>query len=212
MIALINSEERKDTNTCWHHEFLKMLPDMRRYAWQAFRQLPSEARSDAVQEVLASVTVAYARLFELGKTDVAYPSVLARYAIAQYREGRRVGTKMNCQDILSPYAQKKKTIRVERLDHYCNVDGDWQEVLVEDKHSDPAEIAASRIDFAEWLAGLTNRRRHIAMTLAGGESTSRAAKRFHVSRARISQIRQELRTSWQEFQGEIPAKVPTVAS
>jgi hypothetical protein len=44
--------------------------------------------------------------------------------------------------------------------------------------------------------------RHIANTLAMGESTSEAAKRFCVSLPRISQLRRGLQASWQEFQDE----------
>jgi hypothetical protein len=32
--------------------------------------------------------VAFVRLYSQGRTDLAYPSVLARYAVAQYRAGR----------------------------------------------------------------------------------------------------------------------------
>ena len=79
------------------------------------------------------------------------------------------------------------------------------EALVEDKRSNPADIAACRIDFADWLDRLSPRQRQVATVLASGETTTRTAKRFRVSLGRISQIRQDLRKSWQEFQGETPA-------
>jgi hypothetical protein len=63
-------------------------------------------------------------------------------------------------------------------------------------------VAAGRIDFGNWLQVLTARLRRIAKVLATGESTTRAAKRFSVSPGRISQIRQELKQSWETFQGE----------
>ena len=62
-------------------------------------------------------------------------------------------------------------------------------------------IAAWRIDFAEWLRRLTARLRKIALALAAGETTSAAAKMFGVTPARISQIRDLLRKSWDAFQG-----------
>ena len=146
MIALV--KQAKTKTPAWHEGFLQMVPVIHRYAQRAFARLSAEARDDAVQEVLASAMVAYARLFERGKTEVAYPSVLAGYAVAQYRSGRRLGCRMNCKDVLSPYAQRKKSLHVERLDHDGDEDSGWREVLVEDKHAGPAETAACRIDFA----------------------------------------------------------------
>lgn len=205
MIAPVEQPSRKTNPLAWQDGFLEIMPAIGRYARRAFRHLRPEACDDAVQEVVANALVAYVRLFELGKTEVAYASVLVRYGVAQYRTGRRVGTKINCRDVLSPYAQHRKNIHVVHLDRCCKQDGDWMEALVEDRRSSPADIAACRIDFAEWLARLSPKHRRIATTLAGGETTARTAKRFRVSAGRISQIRQELRKSWQEFQGETPA-------
>ena len=77
----------------------------------------------------------------------------------------------------------------------------------------PAEIAACRIDFAEWLRRLTARLRKIALALAAGETTNAAARMFGVSPARISQIRDLLRRSWEEFQSgpEIGAQLQPAA-
>jgi FixJ family two-component response regulator len=73
---------------------------------------------------------------------------------------------------------------------------------VEDHHAGPAEIAATRIDFGQWLNTLGSRRRRIAQVLATGETTSRVARQFRISPARVSQLRSELRAAWHAFQGE----------
>ena len=73
---------------------------------------------------------------------------------------------------------------------------------MEDKRATPAEIAACRIDFAEWLRRLTVRLRKIALALAAGEMTKGAAERFGLSPARISQLREGLKKSWEVFQGD----------
>jgi hypothetical protein len=70
---------------------LAMLPKIVKSARSAFRQLNIEHADDAVQEVVAQAWRAYHRLAELGKEGLAYPSPLARFAIARYRAGRRVG-------------------------------------------------------------------------------------------------------------------------
>jgi hypothetical protein len=45
----------------------------------------------------------------------------------------------------------------------------------------------------------------MAMHLAAGETTSATAKKFQVTPARVSQIRQLFKKSWEAFQGETNA-------
>lgn len=80
--------------------------------------------------------------------------------------------------------------------------GSWQEIAVEDRGASPADTAAFRIDFAEWLESMPRRLQDIAETLARGESTQQVARQFSLSAGRISQLRSELRRSWEAFQGE----------
>ena len=202
MIAIAKQPRRKTTNTAWHHGFLQMMPAICRHAQHAFCYRSPEERDDAIQEVLANAMLAYLRLFELGKIEIAYPSVLARHGVARYCAGRRVGTRTNCRDVTSGYAQHQKKIEVERLDCFNEMECEWQNLLIEDKQAGPAETAAMRIDFADWLAQLSRRFRRIAKTLAVGETTGATARKFRVSPGRISQIRGQLRRSWLEFQRE----------
>ena len=74
--------------------------------------------------------------------------------------------------------------------------------MIEDRTTGPAETAASRIDFAVWLKRLNTRNRKVAMRLASGERTNRVAKMFGVCEGRISQLRRELKASWDAFVGE----------
>jgi hypothetical protein len=181
-----------------------MLPVIERYAKIAFRRLRREAREEAIQETVCNACQAYARLVKLGKTDVAFPTVLARFGISQTRAGRKVGGQLNSCDISNPYCQYKKNLLVERLDRYDQEEEAWEEFLVEDKNAGPADTAIIRIDFTTWLQLLPRRLWKIATFLASGESTTAAAKRFRVSLGRISQIRRELLRAWCHFQGEDP--------
>ena len=201
MIALVNQSTPTPVPT-WHAKFLSMLPAITRYASVALRDLRSEAKREAVQEVIANSLVAFRRLHELDKLDVAYPSVLARFGVAQVRSGRKVGTKLNANDVTSMYAQRQKRFRVVRLDRFSQVEGFWRESIVEDRRVGPAETAAMRIDFADWLSQLPERRRHIAEALGSGDSTNAVAEQFNVSPGRVSQIRRELYDSWIAFHGE----------
>jgi len=186
----------------WHRGFLLMLPSIRKHAAVAFRHLKPEAREEAIQEVVCNALRTYVRLVQLKKVDLAYPTVLARYSVAQVKDGRKVGGKLNVHDVSSDYAQREKRFNVQRLDQFDSKEEAWLEAFIEDKRSGPAEIATSKIDFTAWLKSLRYRIRRIAKVLATGEKTSIAAKKFHVSAGRISQLRKELAQSWNDFRRE----------
>jgi hypothetical protein len=186
----------------WHATFVKMLPAIARYAKIAFRHLRPEAREEAIQAVICNACVAIARLAELGKLDLAYATPLARFGVAQVKDGRMTGGHLNCQDISSPYCQRLKGITVARLDKYDAEEECWQEILLPDQTCTPAELAASRLDFPAWLDTLKPRDRRIAMKLATSETTSNTARKFGVSQGRVSQLRRELAASWRQFTGE----------
>ena len=143
----------------WHPTFLEMLPAIQRHARISFRHLDAEAREDLVQEVIANSLVAFLRLFSLGKAELAYPSVLARYGVAQAREGRRVGGHLNVNDVMSRYAQRRRGFTVEWLD----------DMVPEDRRATPAEVPTARIAIRAWLATLSRRHRARAPRRARAE-------------------------------------------
>ena len=203
MIAPAESKRRRKRATNWQQPFLEMLPVIKNYARRAFRDLNAEARDDAVQEVVANAAVAFERLVQLDKADLAYPQVLARYAVAQFRDGRRVGNKLCIREVLSSYAQRKKGFRVASLERFDKYTGEWLEAVVEDTHTPVPEQVAFRIDFPAWLKVLTKRNRRIAEALALGHGTGEVARRFKVSAGRISQLRSQFCQSWREFHGDL---------
>ena len=77
--------------------------------------------------------------------------------------------------------------------------------MIVDKTCTPADLAASRIDVPAWFATLTPRVRKIARYLSLGNKPSDTAKKFGLSRCRISQLRRELHESWSNFCGEAQA-------
>jgi len=188
----------------WHAEFLKMLPVIERRASFAFRHRSEEAREDLVEEVVAYSVVTFKALWDRGKPEVAYPTVLARQGIQQAITGRKVGSSLNVRDVSSEYCQRAKGVRLERLDKSDRETGEWLEVLVEDRRAGPAETAAARIDIGDWFSGLGPRDREIASFLATEHTTSEVARRFGLSAGRISQKRREYLDSWRSFQSEEP--------
>ena len=205
MIAVARTYPHKLTaqsKPAWHAGFLALLPEIYRQLRFAFRRMEPERRDEATQEALANALVAYVRLHELGKTDVAYATPLASYAVKQVCSGRQVGCRLNMDDVLSPYAQRRQGFTVSRLQRPDEREGTWKEILVEDPTCTPAELAASRIDFDAWLKKLPRKKRRIASTLAASETTKETANKHKVTPGRVSQLRRELAASWDEFHGE----------
>ncbi len=191
--------------TSWQPCFLQLLPRIRTQVLRRFRHLPSEDREEAIAEVIASALVSYARLAELGQEDRAFATTLVRYAVAQFRAGRRIGSRMNVRDLTSDLCRQKKGVWIERLNCFDERSGVWLELVVEDKSSTPAEVATTRMDFGAWLTQLTRRTRQIAEDLAQGYSTSEVAGKYGLSASRVSQLRRELYEAWRLFIGEGPA-------
>ncbi len=188
----------------WHATFVKMLPAIVRHAKIAFRHVRAEAREEAIQGVVCNACAAIARLAELGKLDVAYATVLARYGVAQVKDGRVTGGHLNCKDISSPYCQRLKGVVVERLDQYDAEEDAWREIVIEDRRAGPADVVRVRLDFSDWLKTLSRRDRRVANFLALGHRTTDAARKFGVCEGRVSQLRNELAESWREFTGDAP--------
>jgi RNA polymerase sigma factor (sigma-70 family) len=202
MIPLSRQFRHRPSPAAWHATFLAMVPTIVRYARAAFRDRDPETREDLIQEVVANCLVAFVRLIERGKQDVAYPTVLAMYAVRQIKDGRRVGKKTNVRDVYDQHAQVNGGFQIKHLGSPHEQLGGWKEQLVENNRTPVPDQAAFRIDFPEWLNSLSARDRKMTMQLASGERTGTVAKRFRVSASRVSQLRRQLHESWNEFTAE----------
>ena len=198
---------------CWHADFLTMLPKIQDHARFHFRHLNADHREEAIQEVVCNCCQAYARLAEQGRAVTATWSSLAKYAVAQVRVGRRVGSPLNVKDVTSPYCQLQKRVNGCPLDRWDKQDQEWTQMVVEDRNSTPVEVAAFRIDFREFLRSLSRRDRRIAIELAQRQATGWIAQKFQISAGRVSQLRRELCEAWQRFHGEVFAEnTPALSS
>jgi hypothetical protein len=166
-----------------------MVPKIIEHSKYAFRHLRGQDYQDAIQETIANAMVAFVGLVRRGCESLAYPSVLSKYAIAQIRDGRRVGNSLCCHEVLSPYAQRLKGFTVDRLDRREKDDeNEWREILIEDKTAGPFDIVRTKLDMDAWLHSLPRRDRKIAQFLSLGSRTRDAARRFGLSEGRISQL------------------------
>ncbi len=192
-------ETAETATETWQRKFMKMLPRIKRQARAALSGMDAESREDAISEVVANAMCAYRRLHERGELERAFISALTRYAVAQYRDGRRVGTAQNSGDVYSVRARRKGNYETVHLGAPGQQVGEWMECLHDNRVTPIPDQVAFRIDFPEWLRTQTARDKQIAERLAIGFSTAEVAAEFGVSRGRISQLRRELADSWYEF-------------
>jgi hypothetical protein len=192
MIAV--KDERNESN--WQTAFVAMLPEIQYWLGMAFCRLDPEAREDAIEEGVVHSLLAYARLHDQGRAEVATPSSLAWYSSRHVKRGRPAGGRMNGKEPLSRYGQISNNIQVERQP------SQWIDAMVEDKRASVVDQVVAKLDVAAWFATLTKRMKQIAKDLAFGCSTSEVAKKYGVTAGRISQLRRSLEESWATFQQE----------
>lgn len=184
-------------------DFLRVLPRVQQHAHCYFRHLGAEAREEAVAQATALAFAAFRRLQERGKDPFVFPTSLAAFAARQVQAGRSLGSPQSSTDILSRAAQRRWGFRVQSFARQRAGDGqDWQEAVVDNTRTPPADAAAFRIDFRQWLAALTPRNRQLAELLALSHTPSEAARRLKLSRVRISQLRRAFAQQWYACQGE----------
>jgi RNA polymerase sigma factor (sigma-70 family) len=186
----------------WHAAFLAMVPTIIRYAKISFRDLGPDAREDLVQECVCNCVVAFARLVERGKQSIAYPTVLAMYAVRQIKDGRRVGKSVASRDVYDEHGRIKHGHQLKHIGSPRDQRSGWREQLVDNSRTPVPEQAAFRIDFPDWLGTLSARDRRIVDDLAAGGRTGEVAQKFGVSAGRVSQLRGQLKESWEDFVGD----------
>jgi hypothetical protein len=196
----------------WNAVFTKMLPTILYNLRFEFRKLDDERREEAIAESVANAFTAFCRLVRRGRGELAYPTVLARFAASQVRAGRSLGSRLNANDVSSRYCQQRRGLRLQSLDQYDRELQEWKEAVVEDPRTPVLQQVWFRIDFPAWLKRLSTRNRKIALALAKGFTTSWVAKKFRLSAARISQLRRELCDSWHAFHAGLDrAELPLAA-
>jgi hypothetical protein len=187
--------------TAWQAGFLQVLPVVQTHAKIQFRHMPAERRADAIQEAIAAACVSYQRLAAQGRLQVAHASTLATYAVRRVRNCRQVGSSQTSCDVMSPLAHRKHGFVGHSLrSRHDSVD--LKPLLLEYRGFGPADVVAFRIDFEQWLKGLTRRDRRIISAFIRREGTSAVARRFNISEGRVSQLCRQYEQNWAAFQGQ----------
>ena len=189
----------------WQAGFLQVLPAVQTHAQIKFRALPAERREEAIQEAIAATCLMYQLAVAKGKQNVIRPGPLADFAIRHVRTGRHVGGSQDAaKDVMSPVAQRRHGVQVHSYHAPRGGGGTdgWRQMAIEDRKTSIPDLAAFRIDFAQWLKSLTRRDRRIIAALVSGERTSSVAERIGISEPRVSQLRRKYEREWEVFQGE----------
>jgi hypothetical protein len=190
----------------WQADFLDLLPEIQQRLYQAFRRRDPATRDEAIADGTVLCLLSYTRLHQQGRAANITAASLTWYAAKQLRSGRSAGCRLNSNEPLALYAQRRRGIRVEPLHESKPHDEMWIDAITQDRRSTVLDQVAAKLDVAAWLSTLCRRTRQIAADLAQGGTTAEVARKYDVTSGRISQLRRELATSWSKFQQE-PALV-----
>ena len=188
----------------WQAGFLALLPIVQTHAKIQFRRLPAERREEAIQETVAAACLNYQLAVAQGKQDIIRPGPLADFAVRHVRTGRHVGGHQDAaQDVMSPVAHQRHGVQLQSYHAHRSGDGTdgWRQLAIEDRKASIPDLAAFRIDFAQWLKSLTHRDRRIIAAFVSGERTMTVSERFGISEGRVSQLRRRYEREWGAFQG-----------
>jgi hypothetical protein len=217
VIASIRSCHTAPDNNPLHAAFLALLPKFETHARICFRSIPCPARrADRVAETLGLAWKWYQRLAERGKDVSRFPMAFIAFVAQAVKRGRRVCGQERPHEVFSPVAQQWHDFAVEALPActrrspeslYGLVHGqqdlDAYEERLQDNHvTPPPDAAAFRIDFPQFLAGLSDRDRQLAMFLSLGHRASQAATKFQLTPGRVTQLRQRWCQAWYSGHGE----------
>ncbi|MFM7150604.1 MAG: hypothetical protein ACKO23_12235 [Gemmataceae bacterium] len=146
----------------------------------------------------------HCRLVQQGRDPRQFASLIACFAARHVRSGDRLCGYESGKDVLSDRARTRHHFQVHRIESDTIQPSSHLilSALVEHRLASPADRAAFRIDFPEWLCSLRERDANLASDLAVGETTNCVAQKYQLSPARVSQLRQELYHSWLHFHGE----------
>jgi hypothetical protein len=192
-----------------HDRFLLFLPRIEAHARIYFRFIRcSDKRADRIAETIALAWQWFLRLEERGKDATQFVSAIATYAVKAVKSGRRLAGMERAKDVMNGHTQYRHDFVIQKLPDFSSLNANpLEEALMDNTVTPPPDAAAFRVDFPRWLASLPRRDRRVAKDLMIGERPLPTARRFHLSPARVSQLRRELCQDWARFHGEAVAAV-----
>jgi hypothetical protein len=179
-----------------HHFAIVILPIVERYARMVFSWCSPDEREERTAEAVAAAFVGYVSLVNRGRDREVTAWSLAFIAARRARSGRHVG---GSQDKATDVMTKGNGFTVLRFGTMRDLPSELHEALIENTRSPVPEQAAFRIDFPEFLASQSGKKRRVAKLLAVGNRATDVAHTVGVSPSRVTQIRRQLCQDWQSF-------------
>ena len=178
-------------NAALRQKFETALPRIETHADIYFRfQRENHGHyDDCIAETVAICWAWFVRLDARGKDPMQFVSAIVTFAARQVRGGRKVCGGKLAGEVTAKLCQQTNRFAV----------GELSEALVDNTQTPVPDQVAFRIDFPAWHSSHNRRDRRIIRELANGERTCVVASKFGLSNARISQLRSELRQSWELF-------------
>lgn len=182
--------------------FQTVLPRITRHARCYFRHVRClHRKADCVSEIVSICWKWWLRLVERGKDPSKFVSVLATFAVRAVRNGRRLCGRLRAKDAMSEVAQQRHGFVVGKLPDFSTESTNPLVEALADNTPSP-DAAAFRIDWPAWLRTRTDRDRRIIHGMAMSERTLELARRYGLSSARISQLRGDFHSDWEQFTGD----------
>jgi hypothetical protein len=200
-----------------HARFLSLLPRIETHAAIYFRHIPCAGRrADCLAEAAALGWQWFLRLAARGRDPAHFAAAFATLLARAVQSGRRLCGGERSGDVLSRLAQIRHGFGVEALPATTRAGHEelhgrprgqqlqdlYEERLHDNMMTPPDEQAMFRVDFADWVSGLTARERRLVRAMARNERTADLAQQFGVSAGRISQMRREFEQGWRRFCGD----------
>ena len=178
--------------------FTELLPRIERIAGLQHRRLPPGLREDAVAETIGRAWHAYRKMSLEGRDPAPLLDGMVRFSARHVRAGKLLG-RSESRDVTSRLSRGAGDYFVTALPL-----GDDDEVAAEvrdalrDRAPSPADEAAWRIDWRDFLAALSDKQRAVAEGLEAGLNPTEIARQRGVSKAAVQQVRDTLIRKWQE--------------
>jgi hypothetical protein len=181
--------------------FLGILPRLKLHGKVYFRDLKDpERREEAICEMLALAWSWFVRLAERGKDATQFASVLATYAARAVRAGRRLCGQEKTKDVLSPLAQQRRGFSVSTLSDGSSLAGNVLDEALQDNTITPiVEQVQFRLDFPRWRGSRCERDRRLIDDLMVGGRAYEMARKYGLSRSRVSELRRQFFEDWSNF-------------
>ena len=200
----IAGKARPSSRPRWHKVFLAMLPAIVTHAKFAFRHVRGEARQDFIQETIANALVAFVALVRRGKMSIAYPTVLAKYAMrpdqrrpprgqpAQRARGAVERTPRSTRASRSSGSTASTRRRTSGAKRWCRTPA-----------GAGAEIVSFRVDFADWLGPLpASRPPHCRVPWHSATAPATWRRSSTCAKAASASFAANWPKSWKKFVGD----------